>query len=98
MRYYLKIEADNTISDAITYEHPGYTPYDAPGTLPAGINGGWWKFENGVPVEYPELKPVERDEEVATLKEKLQQVETDNLTTLMACAELYEMLLAMQPV
>lgn len=57
MKYYLRLNQDNIIVDAITFPVEGYIEYETDYPLPAGINGGWWKFENGQPVEYPELKP-----------------------------------------
>jgi len=57
MKYYLRLNQDNVITDAITYPVDGYIEYETEYLLPAGINGGWWKFENGHPVEYPELRP-----------------------------------------
>ena len=57
MKYYLRLNQDNIIVDAITFPVEGYIEYESDYPLPAGINGGWWKFENGQPVEYPELKP-----------------------------------------
>ena len=69
MKYYLQVAEDNTITDAISYEHEGYVLYETEFPLPAGINGGWWKLENGVAVEYPELKPIYGDVRVAELEE-----------------------------
>ncbi len=57
MKYYFRLNQDNIIVDAITFPVEGYIEYETDYPLPAGINGGWWKFENGQPVEYPELKP-----------------------------------------
>jgi hypothetical protein len=57
MKYYFRLNQDNIIIDAITFPVEGYIEYETDYPLPAGINGGWWKFENGQPVEYPELKP-----------------------------------------
>ena len=57
MKYYFRLNQDNIIVDAITFPVEGYIEYETDYPLPAGINGGWWKFENGQIVEYPELKP-----------------------------------------
>lgn len=57
MKYYFRLNQDNIIVDAITFPVEGYIEYETDYPLPAGINGGWWRFENGQPVEYPELKP-----------------------------------------
>ena len=69
MKYYLRLNQDNIIVDAITFPVEGYIEYETDYPLPAGINGGWWKFENGQPVEYPELKPeTELEQRIADLE------------------------------
>lgn len=68
-KFYLQVQTDGTITDAITYTHEDYIEYRAE-SLPVGVNGGWWKLENGKLVEYPELKPVTKDEEIEQLKQE----------------------------
>jgi len=69
MKYYLRLNQDNIIIDAITFPVEGYIEYETDYPLPAGINGGWWRFENGQPVEYPELKPeTELEQRIADLE------------------------------
>ena len=69
MKYYFRLNQDNIIVDAITFPVEGYIEYETDYPLPAGINGGWWKFENGQPVEYPELKPeTEMEQRIADLE------------------------------
>ena len=69
MKYYFRLNQDNIIVDAITFPVEGYIEYETDYPLPAGINGGWWKFENGQPVEYPELKPeTEIEQRIADLE------------------------------
>jgi len=69
MTYYFRLNQDNIIVDAITFPVEGYIEYETDYPLPAGINGGWWKFENGQPVEYPELKPeTELEQRIADLE------------------------------
>jgi len=69
MKYYFRLNQDNIIVDAITFPIEGYIEYETDYPLPAGINGGWWKFENGQPVEYPELKPeTELEQRIADLE------------------------------
>ena len=69
MKYYFRLNQDNIIVDAITFPVEGYIEYETDYPLPAGINGGWWKFENGQPVEYPELKPeTELEQHIADLE------------------------------
>ena len=69
MKYYFRLNQDNIIVDAITFPVEGYIEYETDYPLPVGINGGWWKFENGQPVEYPELKPeTEMEQRIADLE------------------------------
>jgi len=69
MKYYFRLNQDNIIVDAITFPAEGYIEYETDYPLPAGINGGWWRFENGEPVEYPELKPeTELEQRIADLE------------------------------
>ena len=69
MKYYFRLNQDNIIVDAITFPVEGYIEYETDYPLPAGINGGWWRFENGQPVEYPELKPeTELEQHIADLE------------------------------
>ena len=69
MKYYFRLNQDNIIVDAITFPVEGYIKYETDYPLPAGINGGWWRFENGQPVEYPELKPeTELEQRIADLE------------------------------
>jgi hypothetical protein len=69
MKYYFRLNQDNIIVDAITYPVDGYIEYETDYPLPAGINGGWWRFENGQPIEYPELKPeTELEQRLADLE------------------------------
>jgi hypothetical protein len=69
MKYYFRLNQDNIIVDTITFPVEGYIEYETDYPLPAGINGGWWKFENGQPVEYPELKPeTELEQRIADLE------------------------------
>ena len=70
--FYFKLNG-TVITDAIDYPYEGYTKVTlAENQLPAGINGGWWKLENGVAVEYPELKPIDETE---LLKQRVADLE-----------------------
>jgi hypothetical protein len=68
MTFYLQVQTDGTITDAISYPFENYVPVEMD-NLPIGISGGWFKFENGVIVEYPELKPKNENEQILELKE-----------------------------
>lgn len=80
MKFYLQVNQNNIITDAITYPYENYIEYEA-AILPSGVNGGWFKLENGVIVEYLELKPVVPGDEIKQLKEKqsLMQQALDDL-------------------
>ncbi len=72
MKYYFRLNQDNIIVDAITFPVEGYIEYETDCPLPAGINGGWWRFENGQPVEYSELKPeAELEQRIADLEDAI---------------------------
>ena len=82
MKYYLKVGADGTILDAIDYAYGDYVEFEID-TLPVGVNGGWWKLENGQLVEHPALKP---KDETEILRSEITAME-------LAIAELAEMML-----
>lgn len=62
-KWYLKLNEDNIIIDIIEYAYEDYVEVEmSENSLPSGINGGWYKLEDGIEgnkifVEYPELKP-----------------------------------------
>jgi hypothetical protein len=64
MKYYLLLDENNIIQDAISYPTDGYIEVEVDKPFPAGINGGWYKWENGTYVEIPELKPKGIDREL----------------------------------
>lgn len=68
MKVYLKVDENYVIRDCITYPYEGYVEYEI-AEIPQGINGGWFKLENGAVVEYPELKPKTESDEIAELKQ-----------------------------
>jgi len=59
MKFYLQVNQDNIITDCIDYPYSDYIEWE--GTLTEPIHGGWFKFENGQPVKYPELQPVPQE-------------------------------------
>ena len=82
--FYLQVnQATNLITDAIEYPYDGYIAIQLD-SLPAGVNGGWFKLESGVIVEYPELKPISPGDEIETLKAELEQVKADLVDTQVA--------------
>ena len=55
--YYIQFDQNNIIRDVVEMPVDGYMEVQIEGPLPIGINGGWYKWENGTYVECPELKP-----------------------------------------
>lgn len=98
MKFYLQTRQDGTITDAITYPYGDYKEYVAD-SLPVGVNGGWYKLEDGKIVEYQDLKPIDEKTEIQILKQEnteLKQAiaelgvanEQDKIETQLAIAEL----------
>ena len=63
MLFYLQVQPDGTITDAITYPHENYVEYNAE-SLPAGVNGGWFKLVGGVIIEVVEKNPTTIDNQI----------------------------------
>jgi hypothetical protein len=57
MKFYLQLDENNIIRDAIEYPFGNYIEYETEYPLPVGVLEGWFKLEGGKIVEYPELKP-----------------------------------------
>ena len=76
-KFYLQVNPNNIITDAVDYIVDGYIEYETDDTLPIGLIGGWYKYENGIIVEYPELKPaveIELKERVNLLEQALNEL------------------------
>ena len=72
---YLQVNQDNIITDCISYPFQDYIEFE--GEVPQSVIGGWHKLENGVIVEYLELKPMDKEDKIEILKIKQ---ENTNLT------------------
>ncbi len=71
MKFYLQVREDGIITDAIDYQYSDYIEHEAD-SLPIGVHGGWYKLENGVIVEHPELRPFnEANELIQFMREQL---------------------------
>lgn len=71
-KIYFKLDENNIIRDAIEYSYEGYTEVDLPDTqLPAGINGGWYRWTGTAYEEVPELKPVSEADKIKSLEERI---------------------------
>jgi hypothetical protein len=68
--FYLALDGD-IIVDAIEYPHDGYIEVELPTThLPAGINGGWYRWDGATYVLDEELKQAANElDELEQLKE-----------------------------
>lgn len=84
-KFYLQVQPNGVITDAIEYPHEDYIEVELQLPLPVGLTGGWFKLEDGTGrvVEHPELKPKDKDTEISELKH-------NNLVTMMALTEAYE--------
>lgn len=56
-KFWIQLDQNNIIRDCVEYEVPGYIEHETAYPLPIGFYGGWFKLENGVVTDYPELKP-----------------------------------------
>jgi hypothetical protein len=66
--WYLKVDVNTIILDAIEYPFEGYIEVQLPDTqLPAGINGGWYTWNGTAYVEDLTKKPVP----TSTLEERI---------------------------
>ena len=71
---YLQVNQDNLITDCISYPFQNYIEFD--GEVPQSVMGGWHKLENGVIVEYLELKPKTETEVISDLKMRIDGAES----------------------
>lgn len=72
-KFYLQVQNDGTITDAIEYPHNDYVEVELE-YLPVGVYGGWWKLEDGELVEYPELKPEDREIDIERLQLEIEEL------------------------
>lgn len=73
--WYLKLDANNIILDVVEYQNEEYIEVQLPDThLPAGINGGWYRWTGTAYEEVPELKPVSDNDRIASLEEQNAQM------------------------
>ncbi|OPX87010.1 MAG: hypothetical protein A4E53_02665 [Pelotomaculum sp. PtaB.Bin104] len=78
--WYFKIDVNNIILDAIEYPNEGYIEVQLPDThLPAGINGGWYKWMGTAYVVDDVLKSSIYMQQ-HPIEGQLQQLKDQNLT------------------
>lgn len=105
MTFYLQLDGD-IIRDVITYPHDGYTEVDLDtAQLPAGINAGYYRLQDGVPVLDQALKDevdkASRPADYVELEKRLNDLAQENKSLRMsdldnkeAIAGLIELVLA----
>ncbi|PZT54129.1 hypothetical protein [Paenibacillus silvae] len=108
MKFYFQLDGD-IIRDAITYPYDGYTEVDLDTTyLPAGINAGYYRLQDGVPVLDLTLKEevdkASRPADYVELEQRLAAAEAENKklaeesnANQLALMELHMMLLSVLP-
>lgn len=72
--FYIRLDQAGIIRDILEFPHEGYIEVQMQAPLPAGINGGWYRWDGEKPVEVPELKPVDPEDmrqRLADLEEAL---------------------------
>lgn len=72
--FYISLDADNIIRDVISFPYGGYIPVELPSPLPIGINGGWFRWDGENAIEDLDLKPVDKDEEIESLKQAIAEL------------------------
>ena len=66
-KWYIKLNSKNIIQDVISFPYGNYQEIELE-DLPDGLAGGWFKYENGQVVEYPELKPIDENAKISALE------------------------------
>ena len=72
--FYIRLDQAGIIRDVLEFPHEGYIEVQMQTPLPAGINGGWYRWDGEHPVEVPELKPAderEMEQRMADLEEAI---------------------------
>lgn len=95
-KFYFQLDGD-IIRDVITYPYDGYTEVELDTTyLPAGINAGYYRLEDGVPVLDQTLKTVilstNVPEDYVELKARLSAAEVETAALNLAIIDLWETL------
>ncbi|WP_339307699.1 hypothetical protein [Paenibacillus sp. FSL R5-0519] len=107
MLFYVQVDGD-IIRDVIQYEHEGYQPVELPTPLPIGINAGFYRLQDGVPVLDQALKDeadkasrpieyVELEQRLATSEAETAQLKVESNANQLALMELHMMLLSVLP-
>lgn len=96
MKFYFQIDGD-IIRDAITYPYEGYTDVELDTThLPAGINAGYYRLQDGVPMLDQALKDevdkASRPADYVELERRLAASETETAALNLAIIDLWETL------
>lgn len=94
MKFYLLLDGD-IIRDAITYQYDGYTEVEFDTMhLPVGINAGYYRLQDGVPVLDTALRDevlsANIPEDYAELKTRLSAAEEETAALNLAIIDLWE--------
>ncbi|MFS0858343.1 hypothetical protein [Paenibacillus taichungensis] len=107
MIFYVQLDGD-IIRDVIQYEHGGYQPVELSTPLPIGINAGYYRLQDGVPVLDQALKDeadkASRPADYLELEQRLAAAEAENKklaeesnTNQLALMELHMLVLSVLP-
>ncbi|WFR60880.1 hypothetical protein P9222_20335 [Paenibacillus amylolyticus] len=108
MKFYFRVDGD-IIRDAITYSHEGYTEVEIDTThLPVGINAGYYRLQDGVPVLDQALKDetdkasrpanyVELEQRLTASEARNEQLAAESNANQLALMELHMLLLSVLP-
>ncbi|WP_339241418.1 hypothetical protein MKX40_10675 [Paenibacillus sp. FSL R5-0517] len=107
MLFYLQLDGD-IIRDVIQYEHEGYQPAELSTPLPIGINAGYYRLQDGVPVLDQALKDeadkasrpadyVELERRLAESESRNEQLAAESNANQLALMELHMLVLSVLP-
>ncbi|UPK45775.1 hypothetical protein [Paenibacillus pabuli] len=107
MKFYIKLDGD-IIRDIIEYPYQGYQEVEIPTPLPIGINGGYYRWQDGQAVLDQALKDevdkasrpieyVELEQRLAASEAETAQLKVESNANQLALMELHMMLLSVLP-